>query len=31
MMFRMPTVRKHFARFLKEQSRPEFLLPDARP
>jgi len=31
MLFRMPSVRKHFARFLKEQSRSEFLLPDSGP
>jgi hypothetical protein len=31
MLFRMPTVRKCFARLLKEQSRSEFLLPDAGP
>ena len=31
MLFRMPPVRKRFARFLKEQSRSEFLLRDAGP
>jgi hypothetical protein len=30
MLFRMPSVRKQFAQFLKEQSNPAFLLPEPR-